>query len=86
MPPLLAEYGAVLGADTDQSTVPTGYAFRSQTEVQRFQQRAASASGVVGNLQQLWRCFSPGGGVSGPGRHYQAPLFVVALTDEAAPE
>ncbi len=41
---LLAEYGAVLGADTDRATVPSGYIFRNEAEVQRFQSRAGSAS------------------------------------------
>lgn len=48
---LVAEYGAVLGADTGQVTLPPGYVFRSEAEVQRFQRRAGVASEVVGGVR-----------------------------------
>lgn len=48
---LLAEYGALLSANSDQATVPSDYAFSGEAEVRRFQRRAGSAFEVVGGVR-----------------------------------
>lgn len=48
---LLMEYGAMLVADAERATVPSGYIFRSEAEVRKFQRRAGSASEVVGGVR-----------------------------------